>query len=81
MICSEFLVHLDDLLDGTLEKSADPTLRTALEAHLVTCEHCTVTVTTTRKTIEVYRSNVLYDLPDDLRDRLQAAILAKCKKC
>ena len=81
MICSEFLVHLDDLLDGTLERSADSTLRIALEAHLVACEHCTITVTTTRKTIEVYRSNVLYDLPDSLRDRLQAAILAKCKKC
>jgi anti-sigma factor RsiW len=77
VICSEFLLHLDDLLDNTV----DPTLRTALEAHLQTCEHCTITVTTTRKTIEVYRSNVLYDLPDSLRDRLQAAILAKCKKC
>ncbi len=77
MICSEFLVHLDDLLDGTLDAS----LRQELEAHLGVCEHCTITVSTTRKTIEVYRSNVLYDLPDDLRDRLQAAILAKCKKC
>ncbi len=77
MICSEFLLHLDDLLDSTV----DPSLRLALEAHLGACEHCTITVTTTRKTIEVYRSNVLYDLPDALRDRLQAAILAKCKKC
>ncbi len=77
MICSEFLVHLDDLLDG----SVDATLRLELEAHVATCEHCTITVTTTRKTIEVYRSNVLYDLPDALRDRLQSAILAKCRKC
>ena len=77
MICSEFLLHLDDLLDSTV----DPALRTLLEAHLGSCEHCTITVTTTRKTIEVYRSNVLYDLPDALRDRLQAAILAKCKQC
>lgn len=77
MICSEFLLHLDDLLDGTL----DPHLRALLEQHLRGCEHCTITVNTTRKTIEVYRSNVLYDLPDTLRDRLQAAILAKCKQC
>ena len=77
MICSEFLVHLDDLLDDTI----DATLRSALEAHMGVCEHCTITVSTTRKTIEVYRSNVIYDLPTDLRDRLQAAILAKCKKC
>lgn len=77
MICSEFLLHLDDLLDGTI----DPTLRAALEKHLGCCEHCTITVSTTRKTIEVYRSHTLYDLPDSLRDRLQAAILAKCRKC
>ncbi len=77
MICSEFLVHLDDLLDGTV----DPTLRTELDRHLSGCRHCTITVTTTRKTIEVYRSNVLYELPDSLRDRLQAVIFAKCKKC
>jgi hypothetical protein len=77
VICSEFLVHLDDLLDNTV----DAPLRADLEAHMVACEHCTITYSTTRKTIEVYRSNVLYDLPNDLRDRLQAAILAKCKKC
>ena len=77
MICSEFLVHLDDLLDSTV----DPTLRVTLEEHMAGCEHCTITTNTTRKTIEVYRSNVLYDLPPELRDRLQAAIFAKCKKC
>jgi len=77
VICSEFLVHLDDLLDGTV----DAMLRIELEAHMAGCEHCTITVKTTRKTIDVYRSNVIYDLPDGLRERLQAAILAKCKKC
>ena len=77
MICSEFLVHLDDLLDGTV----DAELRAELDRHLSACEHCTITVTTTRKTIEVYRSNVLYDLPDSLRERLQAVIFAKCKGC
>ncbi len=70
-------MHLDDLLDGALDSG----LRTELERHLQGCEHCTITVTTTRKTIEVYRSHVLYELPDVLRDRLQAVIFAKCKKC
>jgi hypothetical protein len=77
VICSEFLVHLDDLLDDTV----DAPLRVELETHMVSCEHCTITYSTTRKTIDVYRSNVIYDLPTELRDRLQAAILAKCKKC
>lgn len=78
MTCTEFLVHLDDLLDDTLD-GAD--LRIACEEHLGSCEHCTITVSTTRKTIEVYRSNEIYDLPPGLRERLQAAILAKCRKC
>ena len=77
MICSEFLVHLDDLLDDTV----DSALRLELEQHMGRCEHCTITVSTTRKTIQIYRSNVIYDLSPELRDRLQAAILAKCKKC
>jgi hypothetical protein len=34
---------------------------------------------TTRKTIEIYRSHELYDLPDTLRDRLHAAIMSRCK--
>ena len=39
-----------------------------------------ITLKTTRKTIEIYRQHELYELPTGLRERLQAAILAKCKK-
>jgi hypothetical protein len=35
---------------------------------------------TTQKTIEIYRNHEIYELPSGLRERLQAAILAKCKK-
>ncbi len=40
-----------------------------------------ITLSTTRKTIEIYRKHEIYELPNELRDRLQKAILAKCKKC
>jgi hypothetical protein len=73
--CSEFLAELDDLIDDAVT----PTLRTDLELHLRECEHCVITLNTTRKTIEIYRQNELYELPAALRNRLQAAILAKCK--
>lgn len=76
MTCSEFLAQLDDLLDD----SATATLRADLEAHLKSCDHCVVTLNTTRKTIEIYRSHEIYELPTALRERLHAAILAKCKK-
>jgi hypothetical protein len=71
------LAQLDDMLD---QDAAIP-LRADLQEHLKCCEHCEITLSTTRKTIQIYRSHELYELPDDLRERLHAAILAKCKKC
>jgi anti-sigma factor RsiW len=75
--CTEFIALLDDMLEDRISAS----LRAELEEHLRGCEHCVVTLNTTRKTIEIYRSHELYELPNDLRSRLQNAILAKCKKC
>jgi anti-sigma factor RsiW len=75
--CSEFLAHLDDLIDDQITVP----MRAELEEHLRGCEHCMVTLNTTRKTIEIYRKHVLYELPNDLRDRLHKVILEKCKKC
>ena len=77
MTCTEFLAKLDDLLDDVV---ASP-LRAELEEHLRGCEHCVVTLNTTRKTIEIYRTHEIYELPNELRQRLEAAILAKCRKC
>jgi len=73
MTCSEFLALLDDMIDST-------ELRTDLKEHLRCCEHCEVTLNTTRKTIEIYRSHQIYDMPAGLRERLHAAIMARCKK-
>ena len=77
MTCSEFLAQLDDLIGNDVTAA----LRTDLEEHLRGCEHCVITLNTTRKTIEIYRKHELYPLPNDMRDRLQKAILARCKKC
>jgi Putative zinc-finger len=76
MNCSEFLAQLSDFLDNKVTTG----LRADLEEHLRGCEHCEITLNTTRKTIEIYRSHELYELPNALRKRLQEAILAKCKK-
>ena len=77
MTCTEFLAKLDDLLDDEVTAP----LRAELEEHLRGCEHCVVTLNTTRKTIEIYRTHEIYELPNDLRERLETAILAKCRKC
>jgi len=75
--CTEFLAQLDEMLD---QDAAIP-LRADLQEHLRGCEHCEITLSTTRTTIQIYRSHELYELPDDLRERLHKAILAKCRKC
>jgi anti-sigma factor RsiW len=75
--CTEFLAQLDDLIDDEVNL----TLRADLESHLRECEHCEITLNTTRKTIEIYRSHEIYELPEGIRVRLEQAILAKCKNC
>ena len=76
MTCSEFLALLDDLIDDSVSTE----MRAELQAHLKGCEHCVITLNTTRKTIEIYRSHEIYDLPPGLRERLHTAIMARCKK-
>ena len=76
MTCTEFLALLDDLIDD----SVTPEVRADLQQHLRGCDHCEVTLSTTRKTIEIYRSHEIYDLPAGLRERLHKAIMTRCKK-
>jgi anti-sigma factor RsiW len=67
---------LDDLIDGSVAAQT----RSEIEEHLRGCEHCVVTFNTTRKTIEIYRSHTLYELPNALRERLHKAIMERCKR-
>ena len=76
MTCTEFISMLDDMLEDAIT----PELRGQLQQHLDGCSHCEVTLNTTRKTIQIYRSNQIYDMPSGLRERLHAAIMARCKK-
>ncbi|MGC2696979.1 MAG: zf-HC2 domain-containing protein [Candidatus Angelobacter sp.] len=75
MKCNQFLQELTDYLDGKI--SAD--LRAELDEHLHWCHECHVVMNTTKKTIEIYRDNRIYELPDDLRNRLHQAIMTKCR--
>jgi anti-sigma factor RsiW len=69
------------LLDDLLDDEVSATLRAELNQHLSGCEHCFITMNTTRTTIEFYANRELYPLPDAIRERLQVAILEKCRKC
>ena len=76
MTCTEFLTILDDVIDASIAAET----RTEIETHLRKCGHCEVVLDTTRKTIEIYRSHEIYELPADVSERLHAFILARCKK-
>jgi hypothetical protein len=73
--CKDFLKELNEYLDGAI----DVQLKTELEEHLQWCHNCFVVCNTTRKTIEIYRDNDVYPLPDPIRDKLHQAIVSKCK--
>ena len=76
MKCKQFLEELTDYLDGKISES----LKAELDEHLHWCHECHVVMNTTQKTIEIYRDNQVYELPEDLRNRLHQAIMTKCKK-
>ena len=75
MKCTEFLKELTDYLEGTLSEST----KAELDEHLHWCHECHVVMNTTKKTIEIYRDNEIYELPESLRSRLHQAIMNKCK--
>jgi len=74
--CTEFLKELNDYLDGQL----DPKLKAELQEHLTWCHNCHVVCNTTKQTIEIYKENAIYELPEPLREKLQSAILKKCRE-
>ena len=60
-----------------MDRSIPPYL-TEVKEHLGTCHHCEVVVDTTRKTIDVYRGAVSYEFPEELSNRLRAAVMERC---
>ena len=75
MNCSDFLKELTDYLDGAI----DDRTKAELDEHLAWCHNCFVICNTTKMTIEIYRDQELFELPDDLRTRLRSAIISKCQ--
>jgi hypothetical protein len=76
MTCTEFLKILDDVLDESIAVET----RTEIEIHLRQCGHCEVVMNTTRKTIEIFQCNEIYEVPTEVSERLHTAIMEKCKK-
>jgi hypothetical protein len=69
------------MLDDVIDESIAAKTRAEIESHMRECGHCEVVFNTTRKTVEIYRSHELYELPAEVSARLHAAIKARCTKC
>ena len=74
MTCTDFLSQLSDFFDGHIS----PELLEEVRAHTASCSHCEVVLDTTRKTISVYKDHEVYEISTEFRERLHAAIMAKC---
>ena len=74
MNCTEFLAKLTDYFDGQI----DPELLAEVKDHIGSCHHCEVVVSTTQQTISIYRAHETYDFPEDLANRLRAAVMKRC---
>jgi anti-sigma factor RsiW len=73
--CTDFLAKLTDYFDGHI----DPELWAEVQEHLGNCHHCEVVVDTTRKTIDVFRNDKSYELPESLHLRMREAVMARCR--
>jgi len=71
--CKGLINEISAYLDGELGQET----LTEIEVHLNRCKDCRVIVDTTRKTIEIYYSTQPLPLPDDVRERLHAALVKR----
>lgn len=73
LTCKQFLEELNDYLDPSI----DPETKRHLESHVCECPNCFVIVDTTVKTLRVFRGMEPQPIPEDLRNRLWAALERK----
>jgi anti-sigma factor RsiW len=73
LTCKDFLRELSDFLDENL----DAEVRARLERHMTECPNCWVIADTTRRTIRIYKGMEPYPIPDDVEQRLMAALERK----
>lgn len=76
MHCKDLLDVLSDFVDGELEES----LCADIEEHLKGCEPCRVVVDTSKKTITLFKENLPYEIPLDVKNRLQRVLRERWRK-
>lgn len=70
LTCKDFLKELNDYLD----EQVDPAMRQELERHINECPNCWVIMDTSKKTIQVYKGMEPQAVPDNVQQKLLAAV-------
>jgi len=73
LTCKEFLSELSDFLD----EATDREIKAKLEGHIAECPNCFVICDTTKKTISVYKGMKACTIPEEVHQRLMAAVERK----
>jgi len=73
LTCKQFLQELNDYLDPSIDSET----KRHLESHVSACPNCFVVVDTTMKTLKVYKGMEPQEVPEDLKNRLWAAVERK----
>lgn len=73
LTCKQFLQELNDYLDPSIDLET----KRHLENHVSQCPNCFVVVDTTLKTLQVYKGMEPQAVPEDLKNRLWAAVERK----
>ncbi len=79
LTCKEFVQELSQYLDEDI----DAELRRKLETHVNNCPNCFVIFDTTKRTIQVYKGMEPQTMPNEVHDRLMAALEKRlaAKRC
>ena len=67
------MIHCEDVLrelSNYIDQEVTPELRRQIEEHLRACHHCTVLVSTTRKTLSLVAGSNILELPSGVSQRL-----------
>lgn len=76
MRCEDLLRALNDYVDGTL----DPAICETFERHLEGCNPCRIVIDNIRNTITLYKGDDVYELPVEVKRKLQVALRARWRE-
>ncbi len=75
MNCKGVIREISSYIDGEL----DAATKQELERHLDHCEECTLVVSQTKQTVEIFCDSQPVELPADVRSRLHDALRRKAQ--